>query len=386
MRALRIAMIGPSLRGGGLERVMLDLSLALAHRGHTVAVFTVAGLGVFARDYQRAGIQIHDCQERGFRLRGYPRRLIRALGEFRADLLHAHSGTWLPTALARVLLRGPRLVFTDHGRYPPEPWGRSLIERWCHRVTERLVCVSGALAEYDRQYLRLADLPLVIPNGIDLAPYQSPRDGVRERLRALWGAGPDDVLALAVGRLEPVKRHDRMIEALGRIGREAPALRLVFAGAGTLESALRSLAATCGVEDRVAFLGFRDDIPDCLRAADLWLSASDTEGLPISLLEGLASGLPVLATDVGGVKETLGSPPAGQVVPPSDVEAMAAALLTLATNPDLRRELATRAASRARHYSLDLAVDRYESVYQSAARLWSEPGVHRPGGSTHIPA
>ncbi|HUF29318.1 MAG TPA: glycosyltransferase family 4 protein, partial [Gemmatimonadaceae bacterium] len=172
-RKLRVAQVTPSLRGGGLERLVRDLALALPQRGHEAAVFCLRGLGMYADELTAAGIQVYDCQERALRLRGYPAALIRALRDFAPDVIHAHSGTWFAATVAKSRLRSPRLVFTDHGRYPPEPWVRGRIERWCHRRTDGFVAVTSALARYDRKYLDLPEEPRVVLNGIDLAPYAS---------------------------------------------------------------------------------------------------------------------------------------------------------------------------------------------------------------------
>ena len=362
---LRVAQITPSLRGGGLERLVRDLSLALASRGHVPAVFCTNGLGMYADELSAAGIEVHDCAEGPIRLRGYPARLIRALREFAPDVIHAHSGTWFAASVAKSRLRAPRLVFTDHGRYPPEPWIRGQIERWCHRRTDGFVAVTSALARYDREYLRLPYEPPVVLNGIDLAPYASNGAGARERLRSEWTIGPTDVLALAIGRFAPVKNYQGMLQALAIARKDAPNLRLAILGTGSGEEAVKALATDLGISDAVTFLGFRRDVSDCLEAADLFLNASHTEALPVSLLEAMAAGVPTVAPRVGGIPDALGEPPAGLLVPAGETRALAQALSRIATDAPLRGELGRLARSHSTRFSLENFVTNYLTLYES---------------------
>lgn len=364
-RPLRIAQVTPSLRGGGLERLVRDLALALAQRGHVAGVFCLSGLGMYADELTAAGIGVYDCQEGPMRLRGYPAALIRSLREFEPDVIHSHSGTWFAATVAKSRLRTPRLVFTDHGRYPPEPWVRGRIERWCHRRTDGFVAVTSALARYDRKYLDLPEEPRVVLNGIDLEPYASNGIAVRERLRTEWGIAHSDVVALAIGRFAPVKNYDGMLRAVALARLEAPALRLAILGSGPGEEAARALANSLGIGDSVRFLGFRRDVADCLTAADLFLNASHTEALPVSLLEAMAAGVPTVAPRVGGIPEALGEPPAGLLVPPGETSALAATLVRITTDSALRDSLGDLAREHATRFSLERFTANYCALYES---------------------
>lgn len=367
-RALRVAQVTPSLRGGGLERLVRDLSLALARAGHIPAVFCTNGLGTYADELRAAGVEVHDCREGALRLRGYPTRLVRALRAFDPDVIHAHSGTWLPAAVARRVLRRPRLVFTDHGRYPPEPRLRAIVERWCWRRTDAMVTVTAPLASYVQAHLRLPRSPGVVANGVDLAPYERPDAARRAALRGEWGVAPDDVLAMAVGRFAPVKNYAGMLRALARAAGRAPRLRLAILGAGPLEDETRAEAERLGLAGRVHFLGFRRDVAECLMAADLFVNSSETEALPVSLLEAMAAGLPTVAPRIGGIPDALGEPPAGIVAGAGDMDALGDALARLATDDALRRALGGRARERASDFSLEAFAARYAALYTTVLK------------------
>lgn len=360
----RVALIVPSLRGGGLERVVRDQALGLARGArYTPGVFATGGLGVNAEALEQAGIPVHDSRPTGRRIRGVNTTLVAQLRAFGPDVIHAHSGCWLPAVVATLALRRPRLVFTDHGRYPPEPLHRRILERFLHGRTDQLVTVSQALAEYDRKWLGLATPPLTIPNGLDLTPPPALSPAGREAQRATLGAGPGDCLAVAVGRLVPVKDHATLLEAVAQVRQQGLPLRLALIGAGPLEADLRARAESLGVLQAVSFAGFRTDIPACLQAADLWVCSSTTEGLPIALLEAMAAGCPILSTAVGGIPDALGGGEAGELVPHSNSSAMASRLVDLVRSPERREELGARARARAAGYSLATMVEAYEALY-----------------------
>jgi glycosyltransferase involved in cell wall biosynthesis len=362
----RVAIVVPSLRGGGLERMAADLALGLRQHGWEPGLFPVSGLGVFAQELREAGIVVEDCRAGGLRIRGYPGRLISALHRFRPDIVHAHSGGWYPSVVARLRLGIRGLVFTDHGRYPPEPRLRAFIERQLARRTDALVCVTPALAEYVREFLRLDRAPEVIANGIDAKRYQ-PDPARRAELRREWGAGEQDVIFIAVGRLVEVKNHAMLIDAFARARSAAAASLLVLLGQGALEGQLRQRCRDLGLEDAVRFLGFRQDVAACLGAADVWVNSSTTEALPVSLLEAFAAGRPVIATAVGGIPEALGRPPAGLLVPSNDPTALAGAMVNLMTDEGLRVKLQQLSHERSHHYSLDRMRAEYASLYASVA-------------------
>ena len=263
--------------------------------------------------------------------------------------------------MSRNLLGIP-LVFTDHGRYPPEPLGRAIIERWFARQTDALLAVSGAAAEYVRDYLGLAERPQVIENGIDLAPYRAARQH-RPAMRASWGAASDDIVLMALGRLAPVKSHAMLLDGFAKALADAPRLLLVIVGRGELDGELRRHAAQLGIDARVRFLGYRTDVAECLAGADVLVNTSTTEGLPISILEAMAAGCAVVATAVGGVPETLGDPPAGRLVPSSDTVALARALVVIGTNDPSRAALAAAAGARVESYSLERCTQRHMDLY-----------------------
>jgi len=357
-------MVVAGLPGGGLERMVGDLSIASRDAGHTVEVFSVAGFGVHAERLRHAGIVVHDCQDGRVRLRGFPFRLIRSIGRFRPDVIHAHSGTWLPAAVTSLFVRSAAVVYTEHGRYLPEPRFRAALDRWCRRHTGTLVTVSAELADYMQRFLGLSDAPLVIHNGIDFTAYAGLVEQERTRLREEWKVGPADAVGICVARYVPVKNHALLIDALGACASPAN-IRLVLYGEGPLEGELRDRVAAQNLGHWVRFCAFDPEIHRPLAAADFFVLTSTSEGLPMAVLEALASGLPVVATDVGGIADALGSPPAGILVRSGDVAGLSEAMTRIATDAPLRAELASLARDRVRAFSLERMVQEYIEAYRS---------------------
>ncbi|WP_410571268.1 glycosyltransferase [Amycolatopsis sp. cmx-4-61] len=246
----------------------------------------------------------------------------RAIAEFRPDVVLAHNvGASLVTRLA-----GRRPITVFHGVADEEYPAAARILR---RTSEHVVAVSAAAA--DRLAASGLERPVVIPNAVF---GRMPVFG-RAEIRASLGVPERTPVALCLARLEPQKRHDVLLDAWAAVGGDAV---LWLAGDGSRRADLERRAHALG--RRVEFLGTRADVPDLLAAADVTVLTSDWEGLPLAVLESMAAGRPVVATDVGGIGEVLAGG-GGIVVPPADPAATAAALNTLLFDPVARETVAT---------------------------------------------
>jgi glycosyltransferase involved in cell wall biosynthesis len=336
--------------------MVTDLSIELSRRGHQVTIVSANESTPDARLSQR-GVSVIQARRR--RVPGVPLHLVRIIARARPELIHAHSGVWYPAAWAAALLRVP-MVFTDHGRYPDErPW-ELWLQRLCAQVTSEVVTVSSALSEFVHTRLGVAYRPKVIDNGIDVSRFATVDPARRAALRQEWGFREDQVVVMMSGRLVPIKNHAALLEALATSGN--PSLAAVFVGSGPLETELRARVTELRLNDRVRFLGFRDDVQDCLSASDILAMPSSNEGLPLALLEAFAAGLAIVATRVGGIPAALGDPTAGVLVPPGDADALRMALERL-TDAECRRRFASLARQRAGHYSVERMTDVYEELY-----------------------
>lgn len=185
-----------------------------------------------------------------------------------------------------------------------------------------------------------ADKVRVVHNGVDLAAFRPGGDG--EALRRRWGVPAAAPLALAVGGLTPQKDHDLLARSAARLVRRLPEARVVVVGEGFLRAALETRVRALALGNRFLLPGFLPDVRPALAAADLLVLSSDNEGMAWVLLEALACGLPIVATDVPGVRACVEPGRNGLIVPPRDEAALADALATLLADPARRRAMGVR--------------------------------------------
>ncbi|MGB2889221.1 MAG: glycosyltransferase [Candidatus Acidiferrales bacterium] len=299
------------------------------------------------------------------------------------QVLHSHR--YKENLLAALLARRchvPVHVCSRHGA--PEPftgwrgYKQNLVEaldRWvAHHCTDCVVSVSGELHTQLTRYLP-SNKVVTIYNGIDAETVCSRFNAAEAKQRL--GIPVECWVVGTAGRLDPIKRLDIFLAAAQQIASVQPNSKFVIAGDGTEESRLRGLATALGLEDRVLFLGHRDDIYDVLRAMDIFVLCSDHEGLPMALLETLYLGVAVVARPVGGVGEVVQDGVNGVWVPSSAPSDLAEACLQL-LHDDVRRNFLARAGAElvAKQFTADRTADRvaelYSSLYEARAKTLEE--------------
>ncbi|MEU7476215.1 glycosyltransferase [Lentzea sp. NPDC042327] len=320
---MRVLHVISEMGAGGAEALVAGMAAAGPDVGWESAVATAGGFRVAAlRD---AGVPVFDVPLARRSALGVVRAawaVSAAVRRFRPEVVLAHNVS--ASLVARLGAPRTPVVTVFHGVAEADVAGAVRVLR---RVSDRVVAVAAASA--DR--LRAAGLASeVVPNAVfPSAPVHD-----RATVRAALGTAPDVPVALCPARLEPQKRHDVLLDAWASVG---GAVELWLAGDGSLRAELEEHAERVG--GRVRFLGTRTDVRDLLEAADVTVLTSDWEGMPIALLESLAAGRPVVASDVDGVREVL-SGGGGVLVPRRSPAATAKALRDLLHSP-LAREVAT---------------------------------------------
>jgi glycosyltransferase involved in cell wall biosynthesis len=242
--------------------------------------------------------------------------------------------------------------------------------RLLNRFTQAFVANSEAVRnETARREGVSPERIRVIPNAVDTERFRPAAPGERQALRLKLGFPPTVPLVGCVANLRPVKGHEVLLDAFAAVCAHVPEARLALIGEGPAEPSLHERAGALGILDRLHFLGLRDDVPELLRTFDVAVSASYSEGLSNALLEAMASGLPTVATAVGGNTELLEDGLLGTLVPPSDPAAMAVALRNLLTSPDRCRRLGAAARDRVRsRNSPESVIEAWHRVIESTAR------------------
>ncbi len=297
--------------------------------------------------------------------------IARIIRRYRPDIIHTHMSKAgvLGRLAGLATASGAARVHTFHGTvfggYFGERTSRSIVhaERILGHRTTRVI----ALSERQRQELVDAavtppDRIAVVPLGLDLERFaDQDRLAARNRLHV----AADELVLLAVGRLVPIKRLDRLIKTFSRVAHEIPAARLYLVGDGPERDQLLRAATSAGVGDRVIHVGWSSDTPSWYAAADVVALTSEREGTPLALIEAAAAGRPVIATDVGGVADIVADRVTGFVVPPDDEEALTDRLRTLLGDPALRGRMGGAGPARATLYSAERLVLDLDALYRN---------------------
>jgi glycosyltransferase involved in cell wall biosynthesis len=280
-------------------------------------------------------------------------RLLRHLRARRPDVVCAfmfHANV-LGAVLGR-LAGVPVIVASIRNEHFGSRW-REGLEAMAQRLSDVTVVNSTRVAASLRARRIVGATPCrVIPNAVDVARFTPDATVTRAVVRQQLGISAGTFLWLAVGSLEPQKDHATLLRAVATLRDRYPGLRLAVAGHGPLRDALGRLAEDLGLSDRVAWLGLRHDVPALLAACDAFVLASRWEGSPNALLEALVSGVPVVATAVGGVRDLVEDGRSGFLATPGDVAAVAGAMeQVLSLEPEARQQLGRRGrdAIRTRH-------------------------------------
>ena len=376
--ALRLVHFTDSLEPSGVGEHIACLARELSALGHEQALVCpdTPAAGSLLERCARMGLQVypwcvrdeHDTADYG--------RLVRLLRRRPYDLFHNHAGItwegcWGTFAAAEA---GTPVVCTEHLPYLITDGAQRLLKLRASRLVARTIAVSRGVA---RSLLERGVVPAdrvsVVWNGIDLAPYAPLR--APERRASMLGVDPHSFLVVCVSRLTPQKGHAVLLDAVALARRQAPTLTLALAGDGPLRQSLEAQAAALGIEAAVRFLGRYERVGELLRCADALVQASAFEGLPLSVLEGMAAALPVVVTDTVGNNETVVPGESGLLVPPDDPAALAGALVRLRSDPGLAHRLGIQARRRVeREFTARLMAQRTRAAYQHALAV---AGVRR---------
>ncbi|WP_432560121.1 glycosyltransferase [Granulicoccus sp. GXG6511] len=366
-RPINVLWLIKGLGPGGAEQLLVSSARVADHeRFHFEVAFVRADKTQLVPALEESGVTAHRLTAGG-NPRLWPLRLRRLMGRF--DVIHAHSP--LLAGVARVLSRTfprsqrPVLLSTEHNM-----WSRfERPTRWLNGVTAPLDARRWAVSEevVRSMWPSRAKGAEVLIHGI-VQGANPPSADARQRVRAELGITEDAVVSLTLANLRKQKDYPNLLRAAKKAFAQNPDLVMLAAGQGPLMDEMTALHKELEAGDRFRFLGYRSDISDLLSAADIFTLSSEHEGLPVSIMEAMDAGLPVVATTVGGVPEAVADGVSGILVPPHDHERLASAILKLADDPDLRASMGAEGRSRAPRFDIRTAVTAQQDAYAAVAR------------------
>ncbi|MGA2147620.1 MAG: glycosyltransferase [Bryobacteraceae bacterium] len=376
----RVLHVVPNLHSYGLQNMVVGLVRSMDRTRYQPAVaslYAESEIGL-EPELRAAGIRMFHLDKRaGFDIRMYG-RLGRVLREFQPHLIHTHNYVLryvYPLVAVRVknAARFPRVVHTIHNLAEREVDGIGIrLQRFAFRHGVQAVTIAAEVSASFRRVYGFEEAA-TIPNGIPVARYQAP-SVAREAWRARHGIASGDFVYLTVARFSEQKDHATLLEAFARGPARHPEARLLLAGAGELEDAIGARVRELGMRDRVLLIGQRRDIADVAAASDAFVLTSRWEGNPLSVMEAMAAGLPVVATRVGAIPELVRHGIDGILAPPGDIRAISQAMTCLLEHADKARAMGKRGRDRARErFDLNAMVRAYSALYR---RVLGETGAH----------
>ncbi|MFQ5706408.1 MAG: glycosyltransferase family 4 protein [bacterium] len=375
----KILLIVTRLDKGGSAESTLYLARRLKERGHLVHLISgrtqepETDLEAFA---QQTGVPIVflPCLRRNLNpFRDFLAflKLLGLMKRIRPQIVHTHSSkAGILGRLAGWLLRVPVIVHTPHGHVFYGYFNRIktklfvLAERWAARFTDRIVALTErGKQEHMALGIASADKFQVIPCGISLQRFLASAS-TNGRIRMELGISDREFVIGWAGRLVPVKGCEIFLRAGQHVLRKFPEARLLIVGDGVLRKSLEALCVELGMADATLFAGMRTDMPEVLRAVDLFVHTSYNEGLGRVILEAMACGAPVIATAVGGVPDLIQPGRTGFLVPPGDVSELAEKIGACIRQKDRRTSIVVAARKQLPSFDVENMVSQVEALYR----------------------
>jgi sugar transferase (PEP-CTERM/EpsH1 system associated) len=366
---IRIMHVVDSLGKGGLENGLVNLIERLDPNRFEHVVFALRRLGANADRLPADRVRVICLGKKASDGRFQVAALARSIREIGPDIVHSRNWAAIEAVIAARWVRSCAVVHSEHGLESDtavaEPWRRTGFRRLAFELADRVLAVSYQLRDLHAERTGFpAHKITVIHNGVDSWRF-SPDPETRSRVRHELGLSDDEFCIGCVGNLSPAKDYPTVLKAVGELSRTCRNWRLIIVGEGPERASLENFVNSHPEwKQRVYFLGVSHRVPDLLQAMDVYVLPSLIEGISNSLLEAMASGLPVAVTATGGNPEVVMDGESGLLFPVGGVQQLAHHLASLQSQRELGNRLKQKAIQRAREaFSMDAMVGKYEHLY-----------------------
>lgn len=365
---INIMHILHSFEAGGLEEVVINLINNLNLNLFNVCVCSLTKGGAF-KNRISTKIKIFELNKKEGNDYLIPFRLMKLFKQEKIQIVHTHNwGTLCEGAVGAKLAHIPIIIHQEHGTLisviKNKKRRRLTIKFLFNYIENQVIAVSNALKQAIIEFLNIDKSKIItIHNGIQIDKFDIIIDKTSKRKEL--GLTDDDIVVGTIGRLVPVKNQKVLIQAIKYLLNRLPKIKLILIGKGPLEEELKTFTQNLNLTNKVLFLGQRNDIPELLKIMDVFTLPSLHEGISITLLEAMASGLPVVATDVGGNPEVVINGKTGILIPPNDHIKLAEAINDIIQDKNKATLYACTAKMQIKNkFSLEKMVNKYENLYK----------------------
>jgi glycosyltransferase involved in cell wall biosynthesis len=361
----RVLHIIDSLHLGGAQEVVLNLATCGSSRfRHEVA--TMHGRGIYWDRLKKAGIKVHSLSPHKF-LPAYLASIPWRILADKPDILHCHL---IPSNIIAkplgVLLGVPVIINHDHTNDPHRIENKILLalDKSTNRFAHHIIAVAAACRDFLTTHESIPPRKIsLVPNAIDLRRF-SPGEASRDEVRRQLGLPAASHIVAGVGRLNPQKNFALFLDIAAQLAHRFPGLHFLLAGNGPEEQMLREKASALGIANRVTFSGYVADTRLVYLAADVLLMPSRYEGLPMTLLEAMAMGLPVVASKLDGIAEVIGDGGEGFLVPSDDAALFVERTAALLADAELSSRISKNARAKIEaSFSVERMTSSVEDIY-----------------------
>jgi sugar transferase (PEP-CTERM/EpsH1 system associated) len=366
MKPIKIMHVVHALGIGGLENGVVNLINHTNPDRFKHSICCISRSGQNAENLMKKNVEIFEMKKGEARDLFLPIKLAHLFKKAKVDIVHTRNWGAIDGIIGARLAGVPIAIHGEHGREITDPQGhnkrRNLIRKGLSYFIDSYITVSQELGEWLMTEVGIDKKKVqVICNGVDTTKFNPDH---KDLVRKKYSYTDKDIVIGTVGRLDPVKDQQLLIKAFAQLNSIYSKLVLLIIGDGPSWKSLEKLVDELGIRAKVHFLGARTDVPELLKLLDIFVLPSIAEGISNTILEAMATGLPVIATHVGGNPELVVDKETGYLIPKEDLGALVKSLDQYILNKHLRKQHGTAGRERAiREFSLERMIARYETLY-----------------------